>query len=100
MADGDKIKTIRFISSLNIHIAHEIIGCADEIMPWIRSVQGIYHTLLISPPRCGKTTLLRDLIRQISDGEKMQVGVVDERSEIAGCYREFHKTQWGFGRTS
>ena len=87
VADGDRIKTIRFISSLNIRIAHEIIGCADEIMPWIRGAQGIYHTLLISPPRCGKTTLLRDLIRQISDGEKMQVGVVDERSEIAGCYR-------------
>ena len=48
-----------------------------------------YHTLLISPPRCGKTTLLRDLIRQISDGgigyRGMRAGVVDERSELGGC---------------
>lgn len=47
-------------------------------------------TLLISPPGGGKTTLLRDMIRQISDGNRFSAGinvaVVDERSEIAGCY--------------
>lgn len=50
----------------------------------------MYHTLIISPPRCGKTTLLRDVIRQISDGNRWikgcTVGVVDERSELGGCY--------------
>jgi stage III sporulation protein AA len=48
------------------------------------------HTLIISPPCCGKTTLLRDIIRLISDGGKdragLTVGVVDERSEIGACY--------------
>ena len=59
----------------------------------------MYHTLLISPPRGGKTTLLRDLIRQISDGNKWvkgcTVGVVDERSEIAGCYHGIPQNNMG-----
>ncbi len=46
------------------------------------------NTLIVSPPGVGKTTLLRDLIRQISDGNTygagLRVGVVDERSELAG----------------
>ena len=50
----------------------------------------VCHTLIISPPCGGKTTLIRDLIRQISDGNAhvkgCTVGVVDERSEIGGCY--------------
>lgn len=50
----------------------------------------IYHTLIISPPGCGKTTLLRDLIRQLSNGTSkrkgMTIGVVDERSEIGASY--------------
>lgn len=50
----------------------------------------VKHTLIISPPRCGKTTLLRDLIRQLSNGDNghrgVTVGVVDERSEIGACY--------------
>jgi stage III sporulation protein AA len=50
------------------------------------------HTLILSPPRCGKTTLLRELVRLLSGGVPqlqfagVNVGVVDERSELAGCW--------------
>lgn len=84
------VKSMKNVSFLNIRLAHEVKGCASRVLPYLRHREGIHHTLLISPPRCGKTTLLRDLIRQLSNGEKnhcgMTVGVVDERSEIGACY--------------
>lgn len=84
-----EVKVLKNISSLNIRIAREIKGCADQVLPYIRREGHILSTLIISPPCCGKTTLLRDLIRQISSGNPknpgVQVGVVDERSEIAAC---------------
>ena len=88
--DAGDVKSLKNITCLNIRIAREIKGCADLIMPYIITRGGhVLNTLIISPPRCGKTTILRDLIRQISMGSKMykglQVGVVDERSEIAAC---------------
>lgn len=89
--EGGKVKTIRNVSCLNIRISHEVKGCGNRILPHLIQDSRLCHTLIISPPKCGKTTLLRDLIRQISDGSTylrgQSVGVVDERSEIAGCYR-------------
>lgn len=82
---GSTVKTIQNISSLNIRISHEMIGCGDEVFPFITSPE-LTHSMIISPPACGKTTLLRDLIRRLSYGGQT-VGVVDERSELAGCYR-------------
>lgn len=85
--DNVNIKTIQYISFMNIRLAHQIKGCADKIMPYVFEQGRLCHTLIVSPPCCGKTTMLRDLIRQISEKEKgMSVGVVDERSEIAACY--------------
>ena len=85
-----QVKNLKYISSVNIRISHEVQGCADQVFPFILCRRQLKHTLIISPPGCGKTTLLRDMIRQISDGNQyikgMTVGVVDERSEIAGCY--------------
>lgn len=90
VCQGGKICTIRQISFLNIRIAGERRGCANEVLPYIRAGDSIYNTLIISPPGVGKTTLLRDCIRQISDGDEKhpgkRVGLVDERSEIAACY--------------
>ena len=87
--DGE-VKNIKHISSMNIRISHEILNCADIIFPYITEDKQICNTLIISPPRCGKTTMLRDLIRQVSDGNRWvrgcTVGVVDERSELGGCY--------------
>lgn len=89
--EAQKIKGVRQISCINIRFSHEVKGCADPVMPYVLDNQEVCHTLIISPPRCGKTTLLRDMIRQISNGTgKFQgctVGVVDERSEIGGCYQ-------------
>ena len=87
---NEKVKNIQYISSLNVRISHEVLGCADALIPYITENKQICHTLIISPPCCGKTTLIRDLIRQISDGNEYikgcSVGVVDERSELGGCY--------------
>ena len=78
--ENEAIKTISHISGLNIRFSHEIKGCADRLIKYIKG-----SALIISPPGCGKTTLLRDIIRQISNlGET--VGIVDERSEIAASY--------------
>lgn len=88
--DGS-IKNVRYISSLNIRIAHEIKGAAGPVMPWLYENGRLKNTLIISPPGCGKTTLLRDAVRMVSDGNGMArgqtVGLVDERSEIAGCFQ-------------
>ena len=89
--DGGKIRGMKYISCINVRLAHEIQGCAEEVMPYIQTKDWVAHTLIISPPRCGKTTLLRDIIRQISNGREgipgQTVGVVDERCELAGCYQ-------------
>lgn len=89
--ENDNIKCVRHISFINIRVSHEIKGCSHKVMPFISLKSEIAHTLIISPPRCGKTTLLRDIIRSLSDGSDllpgMTVGVVDERSEIGACYK-------------
>ena len=86
-----KVKNLKYISSVNVRMSHEVLGCADVIFPYITANKRLFHTLIVSPPRCGKTTLLRDIVRQVSGGngyvKGMSVGVVDERSEIGGCYQ-------------
>lgn len=93
------VKNLKQISSLNIRVSHEILHCADKLFPYITYNKQLYHTMIISPPRCGKTTMLRDLIRQISDGNRWvkgcTVGVVDERSELAGCYQGVPQNHMG-----
>lgn len=90
IVEGGKIKNIKNISGLNIRIAHEIIGAGDHVLPHLYEKGVLYNTFIISPPMAGKTTILRDLIRQVSDGnaygDGVNVSVVDERSEIGGSY--------------
>lgn len=88
-----KIKNIKNINSMNIRVAREIIGASSKILPYIILPNNkIRNTLIVSPPGCGKTTILRDLIRQLSNGVKVlsfkgkNIGVVDERGEIAAVY--------------
>lgn len=89
--DGEgRIMNMKYIRYLNIRIAHQIRGAADALMPYLFEGGRLLSTLLISPPGGGKTTLLRDIIRQASEGTAygpgVNVSVVDERSEIAGSY--------------
>lgn len=88
--EADRVKNLKYISYMNVRVAHQIKGCGDQVLPYLFEGECLCHSLIISPPGCGKTTLLRDVIRQLSDGDKnrrgMTVGVVDERSEIGGNY--------------
>jgi stage III sporulation protein AA len=92
---GGKVEHIRDISGFNIRIAREVCGAADPVLPQLLDFKqnSVLHTLILSPPQHGKTTLIRDLARQISNGTwghpearwpGLKVGIVDERSEIAG----------------
>ena len=101
--EKDGIKGMQYISCLNIRLAHEVIGCADHIFPYLQAGDSIYNTLILSPPCGGKTTLLRDIIRILSSGKKKEehfggvtVGVVDERSEIGACYHGVPQNDLGF----
>ena len=83
-AENGKTRTLKSISSVNIRRAKEYRGIADSLIEKLISPVGeITSTLLVSPPRCGKTTLLRDLVRALSQ-KGYVTGVCDERSEIAG----------------
>lgn len=88
--EDQSIRNLSHIRYLNIRVSHEIQGVADGLFPYLLKEGRVCSTLIVSPPGCGKTTLLRDLVRQTSDGNELfagtQVAVVDERSEIAGCY--------------
>ncbi len=84
-----EVKGIRDLTSFNIRIAREKKGVAAKILPFLFEEGRLHNTLIVSPPQCGKTTLLRDLARCISYGSEWsssrKVAIVDERSEIAGC---------------
>ncbi len=90
MDEKGKVKTIKNISSLNIRIAHEVKGVSKNILESIYINRKIQNTLIISPPGYGKTTMLRDIVKEASNGNPFgspcQVSLIDERSEIAACY--------------
>ena len=93
--ENQKISNIKYISSLNFRIAREVKGCSQKILKDVidQEHNTIYNTLIVSPPGKGKTTILRDTIRNISNGiPEMNFrgkicGVVDERGEIAAMYK-------------
>lgn len=93
--ENGKIININYISSLNFRIAKEINGCSNKLLKYVINMENnnIYNTLIVSKPGVGKTTILRDLVRRISNGieqinfQGLNVGLVDERGEIAAMYK-------------
>lgn len=77
---GDVVEgnTVKNISSLNIRISRQVINCCEKIIDIIDG-----NVLIASPPGCGKTTMLRDIIRHWSNSGK-NIGIADERGEISG----------------
>jgi stage III sporulation protein AA len=87
LSDG-RLTGLTDIASLCVRVARAAPGVADWLLPLLLPAgEAPCGALLFSAPGMGKTTLLRDAVRQLSDLHGRRVGVVDERSEIAGCVR-------------
>lgn len=91
VTSGGTVESIADVSSINLRVARDAKGCSAAVLPrLLGGPLGVYRSLIFSPPGCGKTTLLRDLARRLSDGigskKPFRVAIVDERSELAGCY--------------
>jgi len=88
--DG-QVSNISYIYSLNFRISHQINGASDNILKYVLDTENntIYNTLIVSPPGAGKTTIIRDLAKRISNGineinfRGLDVSIIDERGEIA-----------------
>ena len=83
MGGDGEVKSLRNLTSVNLRIARQLTGCASEAAEFLKKFPS--STLIAGPPGCGKTTLLRELIRHRSDGCGERVGIVDERMELAAC---------------
>lgn len=80
--------TVKEVTSLNIRVPHEVIGCANELCS-ICFANGLKSVLLISPPGRGKTTMLRDVARILCKDKPINLMINDERGEISAAYRDF-----------
>lgn len=85
VVENGRVQRLNYISFLNFRVAHECTGCSETLYRRLYGDGMFYHTLLFAPAGCGKTTFLRDLIRQLSNNG-LRVGVADERSELAACH--------------
>ena len=93
--ENGKIINVKHISSLNFRIAREALNCSTRVLREVIDIENksIYNTILVAPPGRGKTTMLRDIIRRLSNGideinfKGKTCGVVDERGEIAAMYK-------------
>lgn len=98
---NDKVINFNYISGLNFRISRQIIGCSNQIINEIFNSEGsIYNTLIVSNPGMGKTTLLRDIVRNVSNGIQnryngMNVAVIDERGEISATYKGIMQNDLG-----
>lgn len=82
-ADG-RVLNMADIGSICLRISREVRGCAEALLPWVITDHGLRSLLILSPPGLGKTTLLRELARCLSE-HGHNVCIADERYEIAAC---------------
>lgn len=98
ITEKGKVKVIRDVTSFNIRMARQKVGIANPLVSVLYKHHWL-NTMIIGPPQTGKTTLLRDLARLISEGNQTisssKVGIVDERSEIAGCVKGIPQHTFG-----
>ncbi len=82
---------VRDVSSLAVRIPRVREGAALPLLPQLLEEGRLSSTLVLSPPGGGKTTLLRDLVRLLSQGTEYnspcRVALVDERGELAAVHR-------------
>jgi len=83
VSDGGRLLNVKNVSYLTIRIPHQIKNAADKLIDSVREIDSgdVSNTLIISPPAGGKTTVLRELARVLSD--KKNVVVIDEGYELA-----------------
>ena len=81
--ENGEVVGFRKLSAINIRIAREQRGAARALLDVVWDGRRVRPTLLVSPPGCGKTTMLRDLCRLLAL-RRLRVAVIDERGEIAG----------------
>lgn len=93
--ENGKIINMKYISSLNFRIAREVFNCSTRVLREIIDIENktIFNTIIVAPPGKGKTTVLRDAIRRLSNGieeinfKGKTCGIIDERGEIAAMYK-------------
>lgn len=89
VVENGQLVNLRAVSSLSLRQARELKGIAASSVPALFERGRLRNTLILAPPGQGKTTLLRDLIRAISQGEgcpPQRVGLADERGEVASVW--------------
>ena len=84
-----EIHALRAVSSASLRVARQVRGAAAPVLDGLCPGGRLADTLILAPPGLGKTTLLRDLIRAVSEGEgcaPLRVALADERGEVAALY--------------
>ena len=88
-AEHGRVRGLRCLSSLNLRVARAVPDCGAGLVEQLTAEDRLCSTLLLAPPGGGKTTLLRDLLRRLSDGvdgPPLRVGLADERGEVAALW--------------
>jgi len=88
LRDGE-LSALRAFSSANIRVARQMRGASAPVLDSLCPGGRLVSTLILAPPGLGKTTLLRDVIARVSDGDGCQplrVSLADERGEVAACF--------------